>query len=173
MKKNLFIAALLSVAAVFVTSCNNSDEPAPIPAPEIAAIAPDSAPVGESVVVSGNHFSSDLEKNIVTFGAATAVVTEATETELVVTVPELSAGEVDVVVKVDEKSSEPVKFTVVSNLLISSITASLVTAGDVVTVEGSGFEGAEIKIGETVVTPTMCYDDFFKFEMPSPEKGEH
>ena len=41
------------------------------------------------------------------------------------------------------------------------------------TVEGAGFEGATIKIGETVITPTLAYDDFFRFDMPSLAKGEH
>lgn len=173
MKKNLFIAAMLTVAAVFTSSCNNSEEPAQVPAPEIVSISPDSAPVGEAVTITGANFSAEASMNAVTFGTASASVTSATETELVVTVPELPVGEVEVVVTVGGKASEPKGFTVVSDLLVSSITASIVTTGEVVTVEGAGFEDAVITIGETAVTPTVLYDDFFKFEMPSLAKGEH
>lgn len=173
MKKNLFIAAMLTVAAVFTSSCNNSEEPAQVPAPEIVSISPDSAPVGEAVTITGANFSAEASMNAVTFGTASASVTSATETELVVIVPELPVGEVEVVVTVGGKASEPKGFTVVSDLLVSSITASIVTTGEVVTVEGAGFEDAVITIGETAVTPTVLYDDFFKFEMPSLAKGEH
>ena len=137
MKKNLFIAAMLTVAAVFTSSCNNSEEPAQVPAPEIVSISPDSAPVGEAVTITGANFSAEASMNAVTFGTASASVTSATETELVVIVPELPVGEVEVVVTVGGKASEPKGFTVVSDLIVSSITASIVTTGEVVTVEGA------------------------------------
>ena len=175
MKKIFFIAASLFAASLLGVSCDNSDSDSTTPAaaPEIVSISPDSAPAGESVTIAGKNFSADAASNVVTFGSAAATVAQASATELVVTVPEIEAGQVDVAVKVGDKSSAAVKFTVEAALSITECNASVVTAGDIVTVEGAGFEGATIKIGETVITPTLAYDDFFRFDMPSLAKGEH
>ena len=175
MKKIFFIAASLFAASLLGVSCDNSgtDSTTPAAAPEIVSIYPASAPAGESVTIAGKNFSADAASNVVTFGSAAATVAQASATELVVTVPEIEAGQVDVAVKVGDKSSAAVKFTVEAALSITECNASVVTAGDIVTVEGAGFEGATIKIGETVITPTLAYDDFFRFDMPSLAKGEH
>ena len=175
MKKIFFIAASLFAASLLGVSCDNSDSDSTTPAaaPEIVSISPASSPAGESVTIAGKNFSADAASNVVTFGSAAATVVQASATELVVTVPEIEAGQVDVAVKVGDKSSAAVKFTVEAALSITECNASVVTAGDIVTVEGAGFEGATIKIGETVITPTLAYDDFFRFGMPSLAKGEH
>ena len=175
MKKIFFIAASLFAASLLGVSCDNSDSDSTTQAaaPEIVSISPASSPAGESVTIAGKNFSADAASNVVTFGSAAATVVQASATELVVTVPEIEAGQVDVAVKVGDKSSAAVKFTVEAALSITKCNASVVTAGDIVTVEGAGFEGATIKIGETVITTTLAYDDFFRFAMPSLAKGEH
>ena len=102
MKKIFFIAASLFAASLLGVSCDNSDSDSTTPAaaPEIVSISPDSAPAGESVTIAGKNFSADAASNVVTFGSAAATVAQASATELVVTVPEIEAGQVDVAVKV-------------------------------------------------------------------------
>lgn len=55
--------------------------------PSITSFSPGSGPVGTSVVITGNNFSSTLNNNIVFFGAVKATVTAAAATSLTVTVP--------------------------------------------------------------------------------------
>ena len=55
--------------------------------PVINSFSPLSGPVGTSVTITGNGFSTTLSNNIVYFGAAKATVTAATANSLTVTVP--------------------------------------------------------------------------------------
>ena len=55
--------------------------------PTITALTPAFGPVGSSVNVTGTNFSTTLSNNIVWFGATKATVTNATSTQLTVTVP--------------------------------------------------------------------------------------
>jgi hypothetical protein len=61
--------------------------------PSIISFTPSSGPVGTSVVISGNNFSSIATDNIVYFGGVRATVTSAFSTSLTVTVPPGSAGD--------------------------------------------------------------------------------
>jgi len=55
--------------------------------PSISAFSPKSGPVGTSVTITGSNFSTTTTANIVYFGATRAIVSEATSTNLIVTVP--------------------------------------------------------------------------------------
>lgn len=57
------------------------------PPPVISNFIPSSGPVGTSVTITGIGFSSSLTNNIVFFGATRALVTSASATQLIVTVP--------------------------------------------------------------------------------------
>ncbi|MGE0771448.1 MAG: FG-GAP-like repeat-containing protein [Cyclobacteriaceae bacterium] len=58
-------------------------------APEISltTVSPLAAPVGASVTITGNYFSTVAAENLVTFGGTSAPVTSASANELTVTVP--------------------------------------------------------------------------------------
>lgn len=55
--------------------------------PSISSFTPKSGPVGTSVTITGSNFSTTTTANIVYFGATRAIVSEATSTNLIVTVP--------------------------------------------------------------------------------------
>ncbi len=55
--------------------------------PTITSFSPVSGPIGTTVTIAGTNFSSTPANNIVYFGAAIAMVTAATATQLTVTVP--------------------------------------------------------------------------------------
>ncbi|PWV49070.1 FG-GAP-like repeat-containing protein [Chitinophaga sp. S165] len=55
--------------------------------PEITGMTPLSGPVGTTVTITGNHFSTNPAENMVRFGPVRAEVTAATEHSLTVTVP--------------------------------------------------------------------------------------
>lgn len=55
--------------------------------PSIGSVTPVSGPVGTTVTINGNNFSTTTSSNIVRFGTVAAPVTSATATSLTVTVP--------------------------------------------------------------------------------------
>jgi hypothetical protein len=57
------------------------------PIPTITSFSPTSAEVGATVIITGTNFSTTASNNIVFFGGARATVTNATATQLTVTVP--------------------------------------------------------------------------------------
>jgi gliding motility-associated-like protein len=63
---------------------NKISEPIP---PAITSITPAYGPIGTAVTITGTNFSTTPVNNIVWFGAVQATVTEATTTQLTVTVP--------------------------------------------------------------------------------------
>lgn len=70
-----------------------------LPPPAITSFTPSTGDVGTTVTITGNNFSTTAADNIVYFGAVRATVTNATETELTVTVPySATAGPIRVTV---------------------------------------------------------------------------
>lgn len=55
--------------------------------PVITGFSPTNGPIGTSVTINGSHFSTTISENAVWFGGVKAVVTDATENSLTVTVP--------------------------------------------------------------------------------------
>lgn len=55
--------------------------------PAISGFSPSNGPAGTSVILNGSNFSATPDDKIVYFGATRAVVTDASATELTVTVP--------------------------------------------------------------------------------------
>ena len=55
--------------------------------PAINSFSPNNGPVGTSVIITGNNFSSIPENNIVFFGAVKAIVNAASSSQLTVNVP--------------------------------------------------------------------------------------
>ncbi len=55
--------------------------------PTVSSFTPTSGPVGTNVTITGTNFNSTLANNVVYFGAMKAIVTGATTTQLIATVP--------------------------------------------------------------------------------------
>lgn len=67
----------------------------------VLALSPHTGPAGTIVTISGTGFSTVIAENAVTFGGTTAIVTSASATSLVVTVPAgIPVGSVAVAVTV-------------------------------------------------------------------------
>ncbi|MGC6413187.1 MAG: beta strand repeat-containing protein, partial [Bacteroidia bacterium] len=96
----------------------SSITPPPLP-PTITSIAPATAEVGDSVIISGTNFDTTSANNIVYFGGIKATVTSATSTQLTVTVPQHSSH-APISVNVNGLSSNSSLSFSVSNSTISS-----------------------------------------------------
>jgi hypothetical protein len=75
------------VASIYDAGSNGKCVNVLPPVPVITGFSPISGPMSISVTISGTNFSPVLSNNIVYFGAVRAVVTAASVTNLVVTVP--------------------------------------------------------------------------------------
>lgn len=166
MNMRTYLTCLLA-AAFLLVSCgkvnNNPGEPGNPPpggnAPSISAFLPAAGAVGTVVRIAGTNFNPDRTKNNVKFNGTTAVVAEATTTELRVAVPAgASSGKITVTVA-DRSAASNNEFTVTGDqLLITSITPDRAEAGTI-TIEGTGFvntaAGVFVRIGnqEAVIQP--------------------
>lgn len=134
MYKYLFSFILL--AGLFI-SC--SDSTSSNPDPEVTAIQPLSGPPGTAVTISGRGFSSEASGNQVAFNGTAATVTNASESELVATVPD-GATTGTVSVTVGQSTVMGPNFTVEAAAPgISSIEPDSGTVGREVMISGMNF----------------------------------
>ena len=68
--------------------------------PTITSISPPFAPIGASVIIAGNNFSSTLANNKVFFGEVKAIITAASTNSITATVP-IAAGHAPITVTVN------------------------------------------------------------------------
>jgi hypothetical protein len=73
---------MVSVIALFMMSCGGSRA-----APDIYNFTPSNGLVGTTVTINGSGFDSNADNNIVKFNGTAALVSSATNTEIVTTVP--------------------------------------------------------------------------------------
>ncbi|MCW9708614.1 beta strand repeat-containing protein, partial [Fodinibius salsisoli] len=112
--------------------------------PSIDGINPTEGPTGTEVTINGSNFGPNPEDNIVTFNGAEATVSSASDTELVVIVPEdATTGPVEVTV--DGNTATGPDFTVTddgggdNNPSIDGINPTEGPTGTAVTITGSNF----------------------------------
>ena len=185
-KKHLFLALAATLLAVF-TSCKGEEEldpqnpqdPQGPQAPELVSITPDTGIAGLSATISGKHFSATKEENKVLFGEAEATVAAATDTTLVVLVPENEPGEVKVAVTVGELTSNTLKFTYEVPVVEAKVTAiepTHASVGDKVTLKGEGFgdskEGYVVLFDETEAVIESVSDTEIVVVVPDTEDSE-
>ena len=135
MKKGiyLFIAALAILA-----SCKPAEPEAKAPA--ISSINPESGYVGDAVTINGTDFGATADANTVKFGSATAEITSASQTSLVVKAPKNNPGAVKVTVTTSGGTSSSVTFTYIQPAVeITSISPEAGFAGDEITIKGKNF----------------------------------
>jgi YD repeat-containing protein len=104
---------------------------------------PAAGPVGTVVTISGTGFSATASENTVTFNGTAAVVTSASPTQLVATVPAgATTGPIGVAAPAGSaSSSEPFTVTTTSGApTITSFTPTIGTPGTAVSITGTNFE---------------------------------
>ncbi len=109
--------------------------------PELAGATPATVGVGETVTLSGKHFSKDAAANSVFFGPLRAQVSAADASELKVTVPAGPTGAVAVVVETKGGRSNPVNITVRIEATATAVSPDVAMPGQVVLVRGEGLVG--------------------------------
>lgn len=107
--------------------------------PAITSLSPTSGAVGASVTISGSAFGATQGSSTVKFNNTTATsITSWTDTSIVAVVPP-GATTGGVVVKVSNKNSNSVTFTVVAAPSITNLTPNSGAVGASVTIAGQNF----------------------------------
>jgi hypothetical protein len=141
MKKLLLPIMALLVAVLVFQACKDDKKDDPqVHVPVITDFTPKSGPTGTSVTITGSFFSKEVSKNAVSFGGASAAITSATETQLVVTVPANAAsGKISVTVNGNTVTSTS-DFTVEAPAsTITSFEPATAIAGATVIIKGTNF----------------------------------
>lgn len=129
-------AFILTTSLAFMMSSCSDDAETPLAT--ITEFSPSTGIVGETVIVTGTNFSTTPAENIVTFNGATALVTEATSTQLTLTVPtEATSGKISVTTK-GITAISTADFTV-PNPTIAGFNPAIAGTGVPVTITGSNF----------------------------------
>ncbi len=108
----------------------------------ISGFTPEAGPVGTTVVIEGSGFSALPSGNTVTFNGTVAVVTSASVTTLVVTVPAgATTGEIAVTAP-DGSATSATPFTVTGPPvpILTGFTPTIGVPGTVVTIHGANFD---------------------------------
>ncbi|WP_276372187.1 IPT/TIG domain-containing protein [Chryseolinea sp. H1M3-3] len=104
----------------------------------LTGFAPASGTVGTTVTITGTNFSTILSENVVKFNGVAAVVTNATATTLVVTVPETATtGKISIGVS-GKVITSATDFTILETTVATFSPASG-TVGTTVTISGTNF----------------------------------
>lgn len=109
--------------------------------PTLARIAPARGGPGAQVAIEGEHFSPRLADNEVRFGAAPAIVSDATANRLTVIVPD-GAGNVQVHVRVPlaGEAGASLPFEILPKLALHSVTPPKAAVRATITLRGAGFD---------------------------------
>jgi len=135
-KFTLFSVLLITLFA----ACKKDDKPSSgSTAPMIKSFTPVSGPAGTTVTISGSYFDKNLSLDVVKFNDIKATVSAASDSQLVVTVPELAGtGKISVTINGQSVSSSS-DFTVTVAPQISSFSPVNGLAGDTIIITGSNF----------------------------------
>ena len=107
--RKLSLTLLMSLGLMVAFFACDDDEPTEDPTPNISSVSPTSAAVGDAITISGTNFGSAPS---VTVGGTSAPVSTSTETSITAEVPQVSAGDQDVVVTAGGQASNAVSITV-------------------------------------------------------------
>jgi len=125
----------------------------------VLSFSPAHAPVGASVSISGGCFSATPADNVVTFGGVPATVTFASSDRLVAQVPPGAASGPVRVALGTALADSAATFTVDAaggGPRVTSVTPTIVVAGDPIAVTGEGFDSEPINdtvvVGQTFST---------------------
>lgn len=138
-KFTLFSALLITL----IVACKKEDKPSSDSTiPIIKSFTPASGPVGSTVTISGSHFDANPSLDVVKFNDINASVTAASDSQLVVTVPDsATSGKISVTINGQTVVSS-LDFTVTVAPKISSFSPVNGLAGDTIVITGSNFSSA-------------------------------
>lgn len=162
--------ALFLVFAMGLAACDGGGSGPP--EPDISGLQPDSGPPGTRVTINGSGFVENPSAITVTFDGNPALVSGATETEIVADVPDdLSTGDAPVGVNVDGQTASGPDFTVEQEAPgISSVDPNSGTVGTEVVISGMNFSSAAtentITIGGTEAPVIGAATDQLRTEVP-------
>jgi RHS repeat-associated protein len=110
----------------------------------VLEFSPNSGPVGTRVTIIGTGFGLTAADNTVKFGSATATISSASATQLVVTVPSgASTGMISVTTAAGSASNgEPFTIKVSEAPSVSGFAPTIADVGSSVTISGANFESA-------------------------------
>jgi streptogramin lyase len=94
-----------------------------VPPLAISSIAPDSGPKATVVVITGTSFSAIAAENVVTINGKTCLVTNATTTELTITIP-ANAGSGTISVATGGKTVQSTMFNYTFTITVSTLAGS-------------------------------------------------
>jgi sugar lactone lactonase YvrE len=137
-RKDKFLASfffIISFSAVML-QCKKDDAKL---TPSITGLAPSSGPFGTSVTISGNNFSTLTTNNTVNFNGAEAIVSAATQSQLIVVVPSGAvSGKVTVTVE-GLTGISPANFVVDNTPTITGFSPPTATIASTITINGTNF----------------------------------
>ena len=109
----------LSVIAALLAACSANDD---VPAPQIASVVPDHAPVGAVVTIDGAHFCQVPDPNpddptcpvagTVELGTVPATPTTWADDEVMIEIPAIAPGATTVTITAAGRISNDATFTV-------------------------------------------------------------
>ena len=109
----------LWLVAIVVGACSASDD---VPSPQIASIQPDHGPSGSVVLIAGSYFCQRPQNGqqdptcdavgIVDFGTVPGTTTSWADNTIMVEVPHVNVGDVDVSVSAAGRISNAISFTI-------------------------------------------------------------
>ncbi len=149
-KNTKALFALLLSCCLLVVGCKDDEQPVAEPDAEITSITPTSGPVGTPVTIVGTNFGGTDDVQKVDFNGTEAVITSASNTNIVVSVPEgATTGNVNI--RVRDKNITGPAFTVEDGsgepnpdeMTITAIDPTSGPVGTTVIITGTNF-GAEL-----------------------------
>ena len=152
LKKNLSL--LFSILSTFILivlifdSCSKKDS-VTHPGPLITAVSPLSDTIGATITITGNNFSTNAADNIVKFNGVAAVVSSATSTQLIITVP-VGATTGPVSVTVNGQTATFLQSFTVTGPTITSFLPSISGIGYPIVITGSNFSSDTNSIVVTI-----------------------
>lgn len=146
------------------------------PSPSISTLNPSSGLVGATVVINGQNFNSTPGNNSVNFGGTLITPSNASPTQLTVTVPNLPVGPAAVTVTTGGQSSNSVNFTVTApSPVITALTPSSGPVGTTVVISGQNFSSVAnnntVTVGGTAATVSNASPNSLTITIPTVAAG--
>ncbi|MEO9805785.1 MAG: IPT/TIG domain-containing protein [Reichenbachiella sp.] len=160
--------SILLLVSISFYACEEDDK---TPSATITSFIPESGPEDTEVTITGTHFSTTAEDNLVSFNSTVAVVKSASASELKVNVPSgATTGKISV--EIDGVSVSSTKeFTFIPTPTITDISPKSGTVGTEVTITGTNFSAVTnentIKINDTAVAVKSSSTTTITIDIPA------
>ncbi|MBW0370301.1 IPT/TIG domain-containing protein (plasmid) [Ensifer adhaerens] len=175
----------ITVTTVGGTSATHvNDRYTYVAAPTVTSVSPISGPTGggTTVTITGTGFSAANPTGAVKFGAATAIYTINSSTQITATAPANSAGTYDITVTTPggtsaTNASDQFTYVAAPTVTSTSPAAGPTSGGTTVTITGTGFAAANptgaVKFGATTATYTINSNTQITATAPASAAGTY